>query len=80
MVEDTNNGVLKQKMTRKKIYTPILSKIKCSLSLSWKKIAALTKYFPYWCDEEPSFQRQMSGISIHSGEPRVKCLDSSERH
>jgi len=36
MVKDTNDRVLKQKMTRKKIYTPILSKLKCSLSHRWK--------------------------------------------
>lgn len=67
-------------MTRKKIYTPILSNSSVPCHLAGKEIAALTKYFPYWHDEEPSFQRQMSGISIHSGEPDVKRPDSFERH
>lgn len=82
MVKDTNNGVLKQNKNWQQwkyihIFYPNSN---AACHLAGKQIAGLTIYFPFWYDEEPSCQRQMTEINIYSGEPGVKCLDSLDKH
>lgn len=79
MVKDANNGVLIQKVVRKKKNAyPFYPKLNVLFHISGKEIAALTKYFPY-LHKEPSFQRQMSEKSTHSSERCLKCPDSLQR-